>query len=53
MTKFAIGIPTIWVSSIWGEAWSAFLLFACLAFLVLAAAWKMRQIESEDEADAA
>lgn len=50
MTKVAVAIPTVWVSTLWGEAWSAILVLVSLSVLFLIAAWKMRQIESEEKA---
>lgn len=48
MTKVAVAVPTIWVSTLWAEAWSAVLLLVSLSVLALIAAWKMRQIEAEE-----
>lgn len=50
MTKVAVAVPTVWVSTLWSEAWSAVLLLISLSVLVLIAAWKMRQIEAEEKA---
>lgn len=50
MTKVAVAVPTVWVSTLWSEAWSAFLVLACLSALMLVAAWKMRQIEAAESA---
>ena len=50
MTKVAVAVPTVWVSTLWSEAWSAVLLLISLSSLVLIAAWKMRQIEAEESA---
>ena len=50
MTKVAVAVPTVWVSTLWSEAWSAVLLLICLSLLALVAAWKMRQIEAAEKA---
>lgn len=50
MTKVAVAVPTVWISSLWGEAWSAVLILVALSTLVMIAAWKMRQIEMEEKA---
>jgi len=49
MTKIAIAIPTVWVSSMWADAWSVLIVLIALSVLTLAAAWKMHQIESEEK----
>jgi hypothetical protein len=50
MTKIAVAVPTVWVSTLWGEAWSVLILLLGLSILALVAAWKMREIEAEEKA---
>ncbi len=50
MTKIAVAIPTVWVSSMWADAWSILIALVALSIVALGAAWKMHQIEAEEKA---
>ncbi len=49
MTKVAVAVPTVWISTLWGEAWSAVLILISFSILALIAAWKIRQFEREEK----
>ena len=48
MTKVLVAVPTVWISTLWAEAWSACIILLAISILALAGAWKMRQIEAEE-----
>jgi len=46
MTKVAVAVPTVWISTLWSEAWTAVLLLISLSLLAFVVAWKLRADEN-------